>query len=105
MRNAIYLLLLLTANPLFGEAPGNVSHNAAGGARELLFFEPFEDTLFVDRGWYDALEGTITSEEHIEGSTACFECLFLQGAAGDINPVRDDSRYLAMLDRMNLAEG
>ena len=48
----------------------------------ILFQEDFEDTLFELRGWYDHLSGTITTAEHIEGSTACFECKFLQGESG-----------------------
>ena len=48
----------------------------------ILFQEDFEDTLFESRGWYDHLSGTITTAEHIEGSTACFECKFLQGESG-----------------------
>ncbi len=48
----------------------------------ILFQEPFEDDDFASRGWYDAPRGTITTGEHIDGSTACFECRFLQGERG-----------------------
>jgi len=81
----IILLMLISANPAIAAdaiLDGSLVPTAAD--REILFFEPFEDTLFASRGWYDALEGTITTEEHIEGegSTACFECRFLQGTSG-----------------------
>jgi hypothetical protein len=48
----------------------------------ILFQEDFEDTLFELRGWYDHLSRTITTAEHIQGSTACFECKFLQEESG-----------------------
>ena len=47
-----------------------------------LFQETFEDTNFVSRGWYDGTAGTLSTAEHISGSTSSFECRFLQGAAG-----------------------
>ncbi len=50
---------------------------------KILFQEPFEDTEFASRGWYDALRGTITHDEHIDnGGSACFECRFLPGKTG-----------------------
>lgn len=50
-----------------------------------LFQENFEDTNFASRGWYDALQGVLSSTEHIAGSTASFVCHFLQGATGCAN--------------------
>ena len=48
----------------------------------VLFEEPFEDTAFADRGWYDQLAGTLSFDEAIEGSTASLECRYAPGASG-----------------------
>jgi hypothetical protein len=56
----------------------------------VLLDEPFEDADFAARGWYDAPSGTISSAEHIPGSTASFEChipLAANGCRGG-NPAR-----------------
>jgi len=47
---------------------------------KILFSEDFEDNNFAQRGWYDNLKGTLTADEHIEGSNFSLECKFLQGA-------------------------
>jgi hypothetical protein len=49
-----------------------------------LFHEPFEDTDFASRGWYDGgkLGGAITADEHTAASTHSFECHFLPGKTG-----------------------
>lgn len=49
-----------------------------------LFQENFDDANFSSRGWYDAQGsgGAISTTEHIPGSTASFECRFLQGGTG-----------------------
>ncbi len=51
-------------------------------AQTILFVENFEDNDFASRGWYDGSKGTISTAEHINGSSACFECKFLQGQRG-----------------------
>ena len=51
----------------------------SGADAEILFQEDFEDTNFASRGWYDHLRGTVTTAEHVKGSTAAFECTYLQG--------------------------
>lgn len=48
----------------------------------ILMQEGFEDTGFSSRGWYDASGGALNYSEHINGSTASFECRFNTGAAG-----------------------
>ncbi|MFA6572174.1 MAG: hypothetical protein WCT77_13180, partial [Bacteroidota bacterium] len=48
-------------------------------AQTILFTENFEDNNFASRGWYDAPKGTISTTEHISGSSACLECKFLKG--------------------------
>ena len=48
----------------------------------VLFAEPFEDTDFEARGWYDGSSATLSTTEHVEGSTASFECRFAPGATG-----------------------
>ncbi len=57
---------------------------AALFGQTVLFQENFDDTNFSSRGWYDAQGsgGAISLSEHIPGSTASFECRFLQGASG-----------------------
>ena len=44
-----------------------------------LFQEPFEDTNYSSRGWYDSSGGTLTTSENVDGSTKAFECRFLKG--------------------------
>jgi hypothetical protein len=48
----------------------------------LPFNEPFEDTRFGDRGWYDAMSGALTTSEHVAGSSRSYECHFTAGASG-----------------------
>lgn len=50
------------------------------GHGAVLFQEPFEDTNYSSRGWYDTTGGALSSTEHIPGSTKSFECRFLAGA-------------------------
>jgi hypothetical protein len=45
----------------------------------ILINENFEDNDFTSRDWYDGAKGTISTVEHVDGSTACFECKFLKG--------------------------
>lgn len=46
----------------------------------LLFEEPFEDTDFEGRGWYDNPNFLLTTAEHAPGSTQAAELHFAQGA-------------------------
>lgn len=48
----------------------------------VLFAEPFEDTDWESRQWYDGPSGTLSTDEHVEGSTASFACRFAPGATG-----------------------
>ena len=50
------------------------------GPGTLLFQEFFEDASFSSRGWYDNTNLTLSSTEHISGSTRSAEFHFLQGA-------------------------
>ncbi len=52
---------------------------ARASAQTILVEEPFEDDQFGSRGWYDTTGGTISTSEHIPGSTASFECVYPQG--------------------------
>ncbi len=52
--------------------------NPAGG--EVLFEEPFEDTYFTSRGWYDNTGLQLSTEEHVPGSTRSVEFHFPLGA-------------------------
>ncbi|MDH5570151.1 MAG: hypothetical protein OEY89_00200 [Gammaproteobacteria bacterium] len=47
----------------------------------LLFEEYFEDASFAARDWYDTTNLTLSSTEHIPGSTSSAEFRFLQGAS------------------------
>lgn len=47
-----------------------------------LFTENFEDTNFASRSWYDSPRATLSTQEHLPGSTRCFECFFKQGTTG-----------------------
>ncbi len=56
-----------------------------GSAQQTIFFtENFDDANFGARGWYDSAGagGTIDSANHIPGSTASFDCHWLQGGTG-----------------------
>jgi hypothetical protein len=55
---------------------------AGVGTGALLFEELFEDANLGLRGWYDVTGGTLSTSEHIPGSTTSFECRFLQGGRG-----------------------
>jgi len=48
----------------------------------VLFTEPFEDTDFAARGWYDGPQAILSNVEAIDGSNASFECRFAPGATG-----------------------
>jgi hypothetical protein len=80
----IILLLMILCIPQIAVAQSQDSRRNKTRGREILFQEAFEDTLFELRGWYDHLQGEITTLEHIEGSTASLECRFLQGGTGPV---------------------
>ena len=70
-----------------GQADASQQQDAAGPGDDIptgtvLFSEPFEDTDFSSRGWYDSPSATLSTTEHVSGSTASFECTFEQGARG-----------------------
>ena len=61
-----------------------VSSGSSGGAT-VLFQEHFDDTNFGSRGWYDLPSGGMTSlstTDHILGSTASLQVNFAAGATG-----------------------
>jgi hypothetical protein len=67
------------------DVDSDVDADGDGGAAyrgAVLFFEPFEDASFEARGWYDTLGASLSTTEHIAGSTASFECRFAVGATG-----------------------
>lgn len=63
-----------------GAGGGAASDDIPGGGA-ILFEEPFEDTDFQGRGWYDGSQGSLSAAEHIDGSKSSFECAFEQGAS------------------------
>src|SRR5688572_928631 len=63
------------------DAPPRPDGDIAGGGT-LIFEEPFEDTDYMGRGWYDGPSGALSDVEHITGSTRSFECAFAVGATG-----------------------
>jgi hypothetical protein len=52
------------------------------GSAGTLIQELFDDSGFSGRGWYDGSSGTISTAEHITGSSGSFECRFASGATG-----------------------
>lgn len=48
----------------------------------ILFQEPFENTNYSSRGWYDGTGGALSTVERVAGSAASFECKILSGAQG-----------------------
>lgn len=53
------------------------------GLSTVLFEEPFENTSFSSRGWYDGTGGVIDTAERAPGSsTGSLRCTFNQGTAG-----------------------
>ena len=74
MRTRLHLLLIaftLVCLPVLARA-------------DVLFQEQFDDTNLSSRGWYDpqGSGSTISTTEHIPGSTGSFECRFTPGATG-----------------------
>ncbi|MBT4482855.1 MAG: hypothetical protein HOC71_04155 [Candidatus Latescibacteria bacterium] len=57
-----------------------------------LFEEPFEDTNWKSRGWYDGPDMQITVKEHIPGSG--HSCVWHWKKAGDIKPEGGGARVL-----------
>ncbi len=56
---------------------------AAAYRGRLLVSEPFEDTRFGSRGWYDSTGGTVVTSENAPGGTGgALECRFSPGARG-----------------------
>jgi hypothetical protein len=51
-------------------------------AQTVFVTEPFENTSFASRGWYDTSGGRLSTTEHLPGSTASYECHFAAGATG-----------------------
>lgn len=62
----------------------------ACAAEVLLFHEPFEDTNWESRGWYDGPKMQITASEHIPASGHA--CVWHWQMAGDISPVGKGAR-------------
>lgn len=75
MNKSATLLILAALVPL----PA-VTFSAAPLVSANLFEEPFEDTNYSSRGWYDSDGGALSSTEHISGSTKSFECRFPAGS-------------------------
>ena len=57
--------------PLTGRATATVT--VAGGGGTILLQETFENTAFAARGWYDNTAYSITTAEHIPGSTSALQ--------------------------------
>jgi len=67
------------------DAGGDTERDAGGdtgGQGTILFHEPFEDTDFGSRGWYDGPSGDLSTAEHVPNGTRSFECFFEQGSRG-----------------------
>ncbi len=55
------------------------SGQKSGATGELLFSEPFEDSNFTSRGWYDNTDLQLTTAEHVPGSTKSLQFHFNNG--------------------------
>jgi hypothetical protein len=64
-----------------GGGSGGAGSSAIPGGGVILFEEPFDDTNFQDRGWYDGSSGSLSTTEHIPSSASSFECAFDVGAS------------------------
>src|SRR5688500_1085175 len=60
---------------------GGGSSDAIPGGGEILFQEPFEDTDFEARGWYDGPSGALSAVEHVASGKSSFVCAFAAGAS------------------------
>jgi hypothetical protein len=69
-----------TSSASSGTGAGGSSAGDIPGGGTLLFEEPFEDTDYAGRGWYDGPSGTLDTAEHIAGSSRAYECAFQTGA-------------------------
>jgi len=58
----------------------------------VLFHEPFEDTDWEARGWYDGPRMSVAREEHIPGSTG--SCVWHWKKKGDVVPEGGGARVL-----------
>jgi len=78
-----YLALMLAVVTI-GCARGGRScaDDTAPPPGEILFREPFEDTNWAARGWYDGPRMQITADEHIPGSGHA--CVWHWAKAGDV---------------------
>jgi len=56
----------------------------------VLFDEPFEDTNWSSRGWYDGPRMNLTADEHASGSTQ--SCVWQWKSRGDISPEGGSAR-------------
>jgi len=66
----------------------NVSNTSSSTTSTLLFAEPFNNTSFTSRGWYDSTGGAVSTSSPYEG-TGSFQCAF---AAGGTNCSGGDPR-------------
>jgi hypothetical protein len=86
--------LCLIAAALFAgclQGPPSAAQPAAEvPAERVLFEEPFEDTDWEARGWYDGPAMEITAAEHIEGSE--HSCVWHWTGAGEISPAGRGAR-------------
>jgi hypothetical protein len=57
---------------------------------EVLFEEPFEDTNWDSRGWYDGPHMEVTATEHAAGSSHA--CAWHWAKTGDVSPVGGGAR-------------
>ena len=67
-----------------GSSASSGGSTGAGGdipsGGTIFFEEHFDDADLAARGWYDGPGATISTAEHIDGSSSSFECSFAVGA-------------------------
>jgi len=65
---------------LLAQVAASCSAQVSSVQTPILFQETFADNAFASRGWYDTPGMTITSAEHLPGSTSALEVHFIPGA-------------------------
>jgi len=83
--------------------PGAPAQGPAGPpAERVLLDEPFEDTDWEARGWYDGPHMEITADERVPGSG--HSCVWHWSAAGDVSPRGGGARvHLEPVDNVTLS--
>ena len=82
-----------------GRTPAQSAPAASG---KVLFDEPFEETNWESRGWYDSPRMELSDQEHLAGSTR--SCVWHWLKKGDISPAGGGARaHIAPTESVTLS--